>query len=131
MGGTGGTVANDEKGRPVSFTTWMQTHKDNDRELVQGIKGDPYYLITKPDGVANFALNAICTHLGCCVPWSKALNKFCCPCHGSQYDDTGKVIRGPAPLSLALAHTKVEDDSVLISAWPEKDFRTDLDPWWV
>jgi cytochrome b6-f complex iron-sulfur subunit len=28
----------------------------------------------------------------------QAENKFKCPCHGSQYDSTGKKIRGPAPL---------------------------------
>jgi phenylpropionate dioxygenase-like ring-hydroxylating dioxygenase large terminal subunit len=29
---------------------------------------------------------------------AQAENKFKCPCHGSQYNDEGKVIRGPAPL---------------------------------
>jgi hypothetical protein len=28
----------------------------------------------------------------------QAENKFKCPCHGSQYNNEGKVIRGPAPL---------------------------------
>ena len=36
-------------------------------------------------------VNAVCTHLGCVVPWNKAANKFMCPCHGSQYDKNGKV----------------------------------------
>lgn len=34
-------------------------------------------------------------------PWRSTMqaeNKFKCPCHGSQYDNTGKVVRGPAPL---------------------------------
>jgi phenylpropionate dioxygenase-like ring-hydroxylating dioxygenase large terminal subunit len=29
---------------------------------------------------------------------SQAENKFKCPCHGSQYNAEGKMIRGPAPL---------------------------------
>merc|ERR1712194_708542 len=49
-------------------------------------------------------INAVCTHLGCVVPWNRAANKYICPRHGSQYDFTGKVIRGPAPLSLAKKH---------------------------
>jgi len=62
-------------------------------------QGDATYLIVKNDGsLANFGLNAVCTHLGCVVPWNAAENKFKCPCHGSQYNDEGKVIRGPAPL---------------------------------
>ena len=44
-------------------------------------------------------------------------NKFKCPCHGSQYNFQGKVVRGPAPLSLALAHMDVQDDLVTFSPW--------------
>lgn len=56
-------------------------------------------------------LVGICTHLGCIPeyrPRSKAgdlgegwLGGFFCPCHGSQYDLSGRVIKGsPAPLNL-------------------------------
>ena len=97
---------------------------------MQGLKGDAYYLISTPDGIKDFAINATCTHLGCVVPWVRSANKFCCPCHGSQYDENGKVVRGPAPLSLALAHTSVlENGDIAVSPWPEQDFRTGLDPW--
>ena len=42
----------------------------------------------------------------------------------------GKVVRGPAPLSLALAHVDIEDDAVLVKQWSETDFRTNENPWW-
>ena len=49
---------------------------------------------------------------------------------GSRFQTTGKVVRGPAPLSLALAHVNVENDNVFVSQWSETDFRTDEKPWW-
>jgi len=43
------------------------------------------YLIVKEDKTLEaYGLNAVCTHLGCVVPWSAPNNKFMCPCHGSQ-----------------------------------------------
>jgi len=130
-GGAGGaTPCGDVDGNPVTLTDWVKRHKDNERELVQGLKGDPYYLISTADGIKDFALNSICTHLGCVVPWSKSANRFCCPCHGSQYDENGKVVRGPAPLSLALAHISTADDKIAVSPWKETDFRTGTAPWW-
>jgi hypothetical protein len=63
------------------------------------LQGDPTYLSVKEDlSIASFGINAVCTHLGCVVPWNQAENKFMCPCHGSQYNPEGKVVRGPAPL---------------------------------
>jgi Rieske Fe-S protein len=96
------------------------------------LQGDPTYLIIKEDvaELRDIGLNAICTHLGCVVPWNSAEKKFKCPCHGSQYNRDGKVVRGPAPLSLALCHVDVADDIVTLSPWTERDFRTDTDPWW-
>mmetsp|Transcript_80019 Transcript_80019/g.141203 ORF Transcript_80019/g.141203 Transcript_80019/m.141203 type:complete len:223 (+) Transcript_80019:84-752(+) len=132
-GGGGATPVGDIDGNSITVSSWLKTHKDNDRDLVQGLKGEPYYLITTPDGVKNFGLLSVCTHLGCVVPWVRSANKFCCPCHGSQYDENGKVVRGPAPLSLALSHTSVspEDGKISMSTWPETDFRTNTPPWWI
>jgi ubiquinol-cytochrome c reductase iron-sulfur subunit len=45
----------------------------------------------------------ICTHLGC-IPIAHEGNYdgFFCPCHGSQYDSSGRIRQGPAPLNLAV-----------------------------
>jgi len=130
-GGEGALKALDANGDVVLSKAWLATRQEGDRQLVQGLKGDAHYLITKKDSLEDYAINAVCTHLGCVVPWNRAANKYMCPCHGSQYDSTGKVIRGPAPLSLALAHVVIgDDDSVGLTPWTETDFRTDLKPWW-
>jgi hypothetical protein len=37
-----------------------------------GMQGDATYLIVQDDGtLANYGVNAVCTHLGCVVPWNK------------------------------------------------------------
>jgi cytochrome b6-f complex iron-sulfur subunit len=129
--GSGGVVAKDALGNDVKATEWLSSHKKGDRSLTQGLKSDATYLIVTDDGnIENFGLNAVCTHLGCVVPWNDNLNKFACPCHGSQYNAQGKVVRGPAPLSLALAHVDITDDIVAFKTWTETDFRTGEKPWW-
>jgi cytochrome b6-f complex iron-sulfur subunit len=128
----GGLVAKDALGNDIVVTEYLKTHTAGDRSLAQGFKGDPTYIVVKDDQtISNYGINAVCTHLGCVVPWNAGQNKFMCPCHGSQYDETGKVVRGPAPLSLPLAHVNVDEaDKVVFTRWTETDFRTDKEPWW-
>nr|B8HNR1.1 RecName: Full=Cytochrome b6-f complex iron-sulfur subunit; AltName: Full=Plastohydroquinone:plastocyanin oxidoreductase iron-sulfur protein; Short=ISP; Short=RISP; AltName: Full=Rieske iron-sulfur protein [Cyanothece sp. PCC 7425] len=127
----GGVVAKDALGNDISVSDFLAKHPANDRALAQGLKGDPTYIVVQDDHtIGDYGLNAVCTHLGCVVPWNISENKFICPCHGSQYDNTGKVVRGPAPLSLALAHAAVSDDKITFTPWTETDFRTGKEPWW-
>ena len=131
-GGGGGVTAKDALGDNVNVTAFLEEHKPGDRVLVQGLKGDPTYLVVKEEGgLQDYGISSICTHLGCVVPWDINAGRFKCPCHGSQYDATGKVVRGPAPLSLALAHADVaENENVVLTDWTETDFRTGEKPWW-
>ena len=53
-------------------------------------------------------LVGICTHLGC-VPLGQKTTEprgdydgWFCPCHGSHYDSSGRIRKGPAPLNLAV-----------------------------
>ena len=130
-GAGGGLTAKDALGNNIKASAFLAEHSVGDRVLAQGFKGDPTYLIVDgEDAIRDYGLNAVCTHLGCVVPWNASADKFICPCHGSQYNNEGKVVRGPAPLSLALAHTNVEDDAVVFTPWTETDFRTGEQPWW-
>lgn len=128
----GGILAKDSLGNSIDVDEFLADHSPGARVLAQGLQGDPTYLVVTEDNtLQDYAINSVCTHLGCVVPWNASENKFICPCHGSQYDATGKVVRGPAPLSLALAHADVTDEGYIsLSEWTETDFRTNENPWW-
>lgn len=57
----------------------------------------------------------ICTHLGC-VPIGEAgdFGGWFCPCHGSHYDISGRIRRGPAPLNLEIPIYEFSDNETLV-----------------
>ena len=55
------------------------------------------YVFNSADGF--YCISSVCTHLGCNV--KRGGPGFECPCHGSQFDENGQVVRGPAPKALA------------------------------
>lgn len=58
----------------------------------------------------------VCTHLGC-VPLPNAgdYHGWFCPCHGSHYDTSGRIRKGPAPYNLEVpSYSFLEDGKVLI-----------------
>ena len=64
-------------------------------------------------------LVGVCTHLGC-VPQGQKPSEprgqfggWFCPCHGSEYDTSGRIRRGPAPLNLAVPEYVFETDSLV------------------
>jgi ubiquinol-cytochrome c reductase iron-sulfur subunit len=62
-------------------------------------------------------LIGICTHLGCVPLGNKPTDPrgdwggWFCPCHGSQYDVSGRVRHGPAPANLAIPPYAFMNDS--------------------
>jgi len=130
------TTAKDIYGSDIVASKYLASKKAGDRSMVQGLKSEPTFLIVNAESMnlESYALNAECTHLGCVVPWDEFQKKFICPCHGSQYDSSGMVLRGPAPHSLALAHVNIDEENggkITLSPWIEEDFRTNEKPWWI
>ncbi|MED5530755.1 MAG: ubiquinol-cytochrome c reductase iron-sulfur subunit [Pseudomonadota bacterium] len=56
----------------------------------------------------------VCTHLGC-VPLNNAgeFGGWFCPCHGSHYDISGRIRKGPAPKNLEVPVAKFIDDGII------------------
>jgi ubiquinol-cytochrome c reductase iron-sulfur subunit len=58
----------------------------------------------------------VCTHLGC-VPIGEAgeFGGWYCPCHGSHYDISGRIRKGPAPLNLEIPeYSFLTEDKLVI-----------------
>ncbi len=88
------TAAEIAAARSVDVATLRDPQTDADRVV------DPDWLI----------VIGICTHLGCIPLGQKASDPrgqwggWFCPCHGSQYDTSGRIRKGPAPLDLHIPH---------------------------
>jgi ubiquinol-cytochrome c reductase iron-sulfur subunit len=85
--------------------------------LGQLIEPQPDYARVKPGHDQWIVLIGICTHLGCVPLGNKPSDPrgewggWFCPCHGSQYDTSGRVRHGPAPANLALPPYAFESDT--------------------
>jgi cytochrome b6-f complex iron-sulfur subunit len=60
-----------------------------------------------------FALQSVCTHLGCTPNWLDGEQKFKCPCHGSGFYITGVNFEGPAPRPLERMGLRIAEDGML------------------
>ncbi len=71
-------------------------------------------MVTRTDESTVAAFSVICPHLGCKVglPHNGVIT---CPCHGSTFDMTGKVTRGPAKTDLYRFDAVLNGSTVTIS----------------
>jgi ubiquinol-cytochrome c reductase iron-sulfur subunit len=61
-------------------------------------------------------MEGVCTHLGC-VPIGEGAGDFggwFCPCHGSHYDTSGRIRRGPAPENLPIPLAEFVDETTIL-----------------
>ena len=79
------TVEEIEKARQVNLEDLKHPEKDEDRAK------NPEWLV----------MLGVCTHLGCVPLGDKGeYGGWFCPCHGSHYDTSGRIRKGPAPTNM-------------------------------
>jgi len=71
--------------------------------LVQSGAGD--FLVARTAQDTFVALTAMCTHQACTITGFSS-GTYLCPCHGSQFTTTGRVVGGPAPAPLRQFQTQ-------------------------
>jgi cytochrome b6-f complex iron-sulfur subunit len=75
-----------------------------------------------------YALQSVCTHLGCPPNWLAAEQKFKCPCHGSGFYVSGINFEGPAPRPLERFKVALADDGQIMVDKSQK-FQQELGQW--
>lgn len=115
----------------VGPTKSLHTGEPEELEYASTVK-DGWRTVTAKKGIWAVKQSAgdivvfspICPHLGCGFRWDAGDHTFKCPCHGSVFDVTGKVLAGPAPRSLDVLPSKVEQGNLLVLY---KEFKSGLD----
>ncbi|XP_066099488.1 cytochrome b-c1 complex subunit Rieske, mitochondrial [Saccopteryx bilineata] len=103
------------RGKPLFVR--HRTKKEVDQEAAVDVAQlrDPQHdleRVKKPEWVI---LIGVCTHLGC-VPIANAgdFGGYYCPCHGSHYDASGRIRKGPAPLNLEVPYYEFTSDDLVV-----------------
>ncbi|ETO91865.1 MAG: ubiquinol-cytochrome c reductase, iron-sulfur subunit [Candidatus Xenolissoclinum pacificiensis L6] len=111
------------RGKPV-FIKHRTTEEIENKDSILPLKRlqDPVHSESRYKNPMWIIVLGICTHLGCVPIIAKegglgydGYSGWYCPCHGSHYDEFGRIVKGPAPRNLEVPpYYFVDDDHVLI-----------------
>ena len=86
------------KAQNVKLEELKDPQKDEDR-------------VKKPEWLI---MTGVCTHLGCVPLGNKGdFGGWFCPCHGSHYDTSGRIRKGPAPTNLEIPKYEFVDNNTI------------------
>ncbi|EDW75930.1 uncharacterized protein Dwil_GK14939 [Drosophila willistoni] len=103
------------RGKPLFIRHRTAAEIDSERNVPTSTLRDPEtddQRVIKPEWLVVIG---VCTHLGC-VPIANAgdFGGYYCPCHGSHYDASGRIRKGPAPLNLEVPTHEFPDEGTLV-----------------
>lgn len=111
------------RGKPVFIDNRTAEQIDAARDVDIGNLPDPQSDAERvKEGRDNWlVVVGVCTHLGC-VPLGQKTGQprgewagWFCPCHGSHYDTSGRIRKGPAPTNLPVPpYEFTSDDTIVI-----------------
>ncbi|CCC71289.1 hypothetical protein NCAS_0G04020 [Naumovozyma castellii] len=103
------------QGKPVFIRHRTQGEIDEANEVQMNELKDPQLDSDRVKQPEWLIMLGVCTHLGC-VPIGEAgdFGGWFCPCHGSHYDISGRIRRGPAPLNLEIPQYELDGDKLIV-----------------
>ncbi|XVE84244.1 hypothetical protein DITRI_Ditri16bG0155200 [Diplodiscus trichospermus] len=112
----GSTVTVKWRGKPV----FIRRRTEDDIKLANSVDigslRDPQEDAARVKNPEWLIVVGVCTHLGCIpLPNAGDFGGWFCPCHGSHYDVSGRIRRGPAPYNLEVpTYTFLDENKLLI-----------------
>ena len=112
--GLGKTITILWRGKPVFIRRRTQEEINEAQNVKLEKLKDPQKdedRVKKPEWLV---MVGVCTHLGCVPLGNKGdFNGWFCPCHGSHYDTSGRIRKGPAPTNLKIPKYEFVDSSTI------------------
>jgi len=103
----------------TSFVSISSPGIESARAVAQGELPDPQTDQARVKKAEWLVVRGVCTHLGCVPLGQKPTDMhgdyggWFCPCHGSQYDTSGRIRKGPAPKNLPVPPYEFIDDTTI------------------
>ena len=102
------------RGKPIFIR--RRTKKEIDEAAQVDLKDlkDPQKDSERTKNPEWLVMVGVCTHLGCVPLGDKGEYKgWFCPCHGSHYDTSGRIRKGPAPKNLEIPKYEFVDNNTI------------------
>ena len=102
------------RGKPVFIKRRTQNEIDEARSVRMEDLPDPEKDEDRAKNPEWLVMLGVCTHLGC-VPLNDKgdYNGWFCPCHGSHYDTSGRIRKGPSPTNMSIPNNEFLENNII------------------
>ena len=102
------------RGKPVFIRRRTQSEIDEAEKVNFNDLPDPQSDNERVQNPEWLVMVGLCTHLGCVPLGQKGdYNGWFCPCHGSHYDTSGRIRKGPAPTNLEIPEYTFLNENII------------------
>jgi len=113
--------ANDVRELPINITDNPELQKIGGMYHLEVEDSGQDILVVHVSKDKYVAVDLKCKHRSCDVNYDGDDKKFVCPCHGSEYDLYGRILKGPTQRPLNYYHAELKGDEVMVTVYGPND----------